>query len=238
MPSFRARGALTPGEVTVLPDEEAKHAERVLRLRPGDEICLLDGLGGRYAGVMEAGGAARVGEALPSNECAARVTLYQGIPKADKLETVTQKLTELGAAGVVPVKMSRCVAKLDARDGKKKQERLEKIAWEAVKQCRRALPPVISEPITMRELLARKHELMLVPWEDAKGLTLKKVHEETPDARDIAIVIGPEGGMSAEEVGLLAEAGARVVTLGPRILRTETAAVASVTMAMTLWGDL
>lgn len=232
------------GEVIPLPKEEAQHALKVLRLGVGDAIDALDGEGRRFAAVIESAGGseaeARLTEELPSNEPPVRVTLYQGLPKADKLDFIVQKLTELGAARVVPVKMERCVVKSDAKDGAKRRERLQKIAREAAKQCRRACPPEIVEPQTWKQALARmaEHELVLVPWEDAQGLTLKKVCAEMPGAKDVGIVVGPEGGMSADEVDAMAQAGARVVTLGPRILRAETAAVASVAMAMTLWGDL
>lgn len=232
------------GDVIELPKEEAQHALKVLRLSAGDEIDALDGQGRRFAARIESAqdGAARVllTEELSSNEPPVRVTLYQGLPKADKLDFIVQKLTELGAARVVPVKMERCVVKSDAKDGIKRRDRLQKIAHEAAKQCRRACPPEVTEPLTWKQAMAKmqQHDLVLVPWEDAQGLTLKKVFAEMPKKRDVGIVIGPEGGMSRDEVDAMAQNGARVVTLGPRILRAETAAVASTAMVMTLWGDL
>ncbi len=244
MPAFYLEGPAAVGEIVSLPKDEAKHALKVLRMSVGEELCALDGRGGRFAAVLESvhGDEARVRilEQLPSNEAQVRVTLYQGLPKADKLDFIAQKLTELGAAGVVPVKMERCVVKSDAKDGKKRQERLQRIACEAVKQCRRACEPEIAEPLTWKQCFERmkSHDLVLVPWEDAQGYNMKKAFSDAPEARDIGIVIGPEGGMSAAEVDAMVERGAKIVTLGPRILRAETAAVASVTMAMTLWGDL
>jgi 16S rRNA (uracil1498-N3)-methyltransferase len=94
--------------------------------------------------------------------------------------------------------------------------------------------------LTWKQALAHiaAHDLILVPWEDAQGLTLKAIHGQSPQCRDIGIVIGAEGGMSESEINALREAGAQIVTLGPRILRAETAAIASVAMVMTLWGDL
>jgi len=232
------------GEIVSLPKDEAKHALKVLRLNVGDEICVLDGCGGRFAAVLESAkgenAEVRFTEELSANEPPVRVTLYQGLPKADKLDFIVQKVTELGAGGVVPVKMERCVVKSDAKDGAKRQERLERIAREASKQCRRACAPEIAEPLTWKQTFQKmkSHDLVLVPWEDAEGYNLKRAFSERPGAKDIGIVVGPEGGMSADEVEALRELGARVVTLGPRILRAETAAVASVAMAMTLWGDL
>lgn len=232
------------GATLPLPEEEARHALKVLRLSAGDEICALDGCGHRFAAVLERvesdGASVHLRQLLPSNEPEVRLTLYQGLPKADKLDWIVQKLTELGGAGCVPVKMERCVVKSDAKDGIKRRDRLQKIAREAVKQCRRADAPQVSEPLTWKQafLQMEKHDLLLVPWEDASGLSMRQVWKERPDAMDIGVVIGPEGGMSAGEVEALCAHGARAITLGPRILRAETAAVASIAMAMTLWGDL
>lgn len=244
MHAFYLEGKGAVGELAPLPKDEAKHALKVLRLGVGDEICAMDEAGGRFAAVIEeiGGDAAsvRLAQALPSNEPPVRLTLYQGLPKSDKLDFIVQKLTELGAAKVTPVKMERCVVKSDAKDGAKRRERLEKIAREAAKQCKRACATEIAEPMTWKQCFSEmeRHDLLLVPWEDAEGLTLKCVYEELPQARDIGVVIGPEGGMSVEEVDALRARGARIVTLGPRILRTETAAVAGAAMVMTLWGDL
>jgi len=244
MPAFYLEGKAEVGAVVPLTKDESKHALKVLRMSVGEELCALDGCGGRFAAVLDNvhGDTAevRLTEQLPSNEPTVKVTLYQGLPKSDKLDFIVQKLTELGAGCVVPVKMARCVVKSDAKDGKKRQERLERIAFEAVKQCRRAASPEIAEPLTWKQCFARmeQHDLLLVPWEDAEGYNMKKAFSEFPEAKDIGIVIGPEGGMSEGEVEALREQGAKIVTLGPRILRAETAAVASVTMAMTLWGDL
>lgn len=244
MPAFYLEGPAQVGAIVPLPKDEAKHALKVLRISVGEELCALDGQGGRFAAVLESvhGDCAevRITEQLSSNEPGVKVALYQGLPKADKLDFIVQKLTELGAKCIVPVRMERCVVKSDAKDGKKRQERLQRIACEAVKQCRRACEPEVTEPLTWKQCFEKmkQHDLLLVPWEDAEGYNMKKAFADAPNAVDIGIVIGPEGGMSAAEVNALTEQGAKIVTLGPRILRAETAAVASVTMAMTLWGDL
>lgn len=244
MPAFYLDGRAKVGMVVPLTKDESKHALRVLRMSVGEELCALDGCGGRFAAVLDGvrGEIAevRLTERLPSNEPSVKVTLYQGLPKSDKLDFIVQKLTELGASCVAPVKMERCVVKSDAKDGKKRQERLERIAFEAVKQCRRAASPEITEPLTWKQCFVRmeQHDLLLTPWEDAKGYNMKTAFDGHPEAKDIGIVVGPEGGMSESEVEALKERGAEIVTLGPRILRAETAAVAAVTMAMTLWGDL
>ncbi len=236
-------GRIEDGGAYLLPDE-AKHAKKVLRLGPGDEVCAMDGAGGRWRAAIRFTGEDGVWvdflEPLDSHEPPARVTVYQGVPKADKLDFVVQKLTETGASALIPVKMSRCVAKPDAKDARKRRERLERIAREAAKQCNRGRAPEILEPLTWTRALAAmaRHDLVLVPWEEADGFRMKDAFAANPGARDIGIVIGPEGGMSAEEVDAMLDAGAKAITLGPRILRTETAAVVSAALAMSLWGDI
>lgn len=212
-------------------------------MKPGDRLELFSD-GGRYeaefVSVSDDDAACRILAPLASTEARLRVTLYQGLPKADKMELIIQKATELGAARVVPVAMSRSVVQLSAKDGVKKQERWQKIAREASKQSGRCIQPEIEAPISPRQLLARLpgHQAVLVPWEDAEGFSLNDFHREHGDALDVAIIIGPEGGMSAEEVRQMQEAGARSVTLGPRILRTETAGMAAIAALMCLWGEM
>lgn len=229
--------------VAALPADEAKHAARVLRLGPGDAVCAMDGDGGRWDAVIETvdgGVTVRLTNPLPANEPEVRLTVYQGVPKAEKLDFIAQKLTELGAAALVPVKMDRCVVRLDEKDGKKRRERLQRIADEAAKQCRRGRAAQIAPPLSWRQAMQRmaSHDLVLVPWEDAEGRRMADAWRDRPDARDIGVVIGPEGGMSADEVRALNGLGALSVTLGPRILRTETASVVSAALTMSLWGDV
>lgn len=234
----------TGEEIVKLSAEDARHASRVLRLRAGEEVFVVDDAGRRFAATMETVSdkecTVRLGEELPSNEAPVSITLYQGLPKAEKLDMIAQKLTELGANCIAPVKMERCVVKLEGKDAEKRRERIAKIAREASKQCKRAKAPEILVPMTVKQLKDRmqKHDLLLTPWEDASGYNMKAAYADFPDAKDIGIVIGPEGGMSEVEVKALEEIGAKTVTLGPRILRTETAAVTSCALAMMLWGDL
>ena len=244
MNSFYIEGRGEPGAAARLLSEDSKHAYQVLRLRPGEEIYAVDESGARFLAALtevdKSGCACELRGALPDNEPPLRVTVYQGLPKADKLDFIAQKLTELGAACIAPVKMERCVVKLDGKDGEKRRERLQKIAREAAKQCKRGRAPEVLPPRTWKQLESdmRAHDLLLVPWEDAQGYGMQAARAEFPDARDIGIVIGPEGGMSASEVEALIALGAKPVTLGPRILRTETAAVAACAMTMLLWGDV
>ena len=243
MHRFYADEAGLTGDTARLAAEDARHAYRVLRMRAGDALELFAD-GNRYAAeiaeIDESGATCRITSRLPSTEAALRITLYQGLPKADKMELIVQKAVELGAARIVPVAMSRGVVQLSPTDGAKKQERWQKIAREATKQSARCILPPVDAPITMKQLLARlpEHEAAIVPWEDARGYSLTAFHAEHPDVRDVAVVIGPEGGMSPEEVAAMQAASCRAVTLGPRILRTETAGLAAVSALMCLWGDM
>lgn len=230
-------------ETAHLCEEDAHHAIRVLRMKPG-EPCELFAGGRRFSGEVAAIGEGsvrvRITNELPSTEAKLRVTLYQGLPKADKMELIVQKSVELGACAVVPVAMSRCVVQLDAKDGRKKQERWQKIAREACKQSGRCEMMQVAEPISFRQLLARlpAHGAAIVPWEDARGYSLARFRDEHPGVTDLAIVIGPEGGMSEEEIARMKDANCRSITLGPRILRTETAGLCAMSALFCLYGDM
>lgn len=224
-------------------EEDARHAARVLRMKVG-ESCELFADGKRFACQIAAITADDVqlsvtGE-LSSTEAKLRITLYQGLPKADKMELIVQKAVELGACAVVPVAMSRCVVQLSDKDGRKKQERWQKIAREACKQSGRCEMMPVEAPISFKQLLSRlaEHSAAIVPWEDARGYSLSRFHQEHPDVTDLAIVIGPEGGMSPEEIARMKEVGCLSVTLGPRILRTETAGLCAMSALFCLYGDM
>ena len=223
--------------------EDAGHALRVLRLESGDEVELVCAPA-RYRAKIDSteGGEVRlrVIEKLRDTEARTRVTLYQGLPKADKMELIVQKSTELGAAAIAPVAMIRSVVRLEGKDAAKKTERWQKIAREAVKQCARVSAPEVRLP---RKLSAMREELnaldvLIVPWEDARGYSLTAFHREHPEIRDLAIVIGPEGGMSADEIARMKDCGCQSVTLGPRILRTETAGLCALSALFCLYGEL
>ena len=221
----------------MLSQEDAKHASRVLRLKVGEEVRVVTNgarWNARLTELSDKSGKVELIEELPSNESPLRITLYQGLPKAEKLEFLAQKLTELGVARLVPVRMERSVAKAE---GDKRGDRLRKISREAVKQCGRALPMDVTAPMTWKEALAdmAQRELMIVPWENAEATRMGDLKKAFPDAADIGILIGPEGGISENEIEACP---AKPVTLGPRILRAETAAVTSAALAMALWGDI
>lgn len=231
MPDFFLDGPIR--QTNFLNAEDSHHALKVLRLKEGDSIRVCSG-GRRYAAVlsMEQGRAlADIRGELPSSEAATRITLYQGWPKGDKLDQIVRQATELGVYRVVPVFFSRCVARPEQAG--KKVERLNRIAREAAMQSGRTLIPLVEEPMDSRQLAARlrTHELALLPYELEQAQTLRAANT---GARDTALIIGPEGGLTPEEVALLP---AIPVTLGSRILRTETAGIAALAMLLALNDD-
>ena len=219
--------------------EDAGHALRVLRLGPGEKIHLFSGGEAYLAEIADTaeGVTVRVLQPVKSPEATLRVTLYQGVPKGDKMDYIVQKCTEAGVHRIVPVNMPRSVAKLGAEDGKK-LARWNRIAREAAKQAFRPLTPEVAPPLAMKRLPAALagHQLALVPWEDARDGSLRQLI--TPQITDLALVVGPEGGMSPEDVAPLLAAGAKAVTLGPRIFRTETAGLAAIVAAMAFSNNL
>lgn len=162
------------------------------------------------------------------------------MPKGDKLETVIQKCTELGAAGFVPVLTDRSIVQFEADKAARKQERWQKIAQEAAEQSRRGVIPAIRPVTTWKALWGEPSpfDLILVAWEEEHSTDLRQVLDEHPDALRIAVVIGPEGGLSSDEINLVRQAGGRTITLGRRILRTETAGVAVLSMVMYHYGEM
>ena len=236
------------GERVVLSKEESAHAARVLRLHAGEEIRLLDGQNlwaAQLETVDDKATTAVVTEACPSPEAPCQAVLFQGLPKADKLELIAQKGTELGMWELWPVEMERSVAKADKADrADKKRERLSRIALEAAKQSGRAHVPEIAPTLSFSRALNRLEDfdLVLIAWEEEHALPMSqavKAHMEahgTPQRA--AIVIGPEGGISQQEWEKLHEAGAVSVTLGKRILRTETAGLCALSVLWTALGEM
>jgi len=218
---------------------------RVLRLGPGDIITLLDGKGSLYHCRIEdkTPGAVqcRVLERHPAGgEPSLKVVLLQGIAKGDKMDTVIQKGTELGASLFVPVHCRRSVVRLDAARGAARRERWQRIAAGAAKQCRRALVPEVYKPVTWENALRLipPGAPAFLPWEGEAGRSLKKELQSRPAPTEVYIIIGPEGGLEKEEVDEAQARGVVPVSLGPRILRTETAGLAAISMVLYQWGDL
>ena len=224
---------------------DVNHMKNVLRMKLHEKAEISDGESRTYLCEVEAyeedAAVLHILEEMEADtEPASKLYLFQGLPKSDKMELIVQKSTELGAAAIAPVAMIRSVVKLEGKDAAKKTERWQKIAREAVKQCARVSAPEVRLP---RKLSAMREELnaldvLIVPWEDARGYSLTAFHREHPDIRDLAIVIGPEGGMSADEIARMKDCGCQSVTLGPRILRTETAGLCALSALFCLYGEL
>lgn len=246
MHRFYADEAQLPNGTACLDADDTRHALRVLRLTVGDEIELVTPQGRFLACIEQAdaqGVKTRILKELPTTEACTRVTLYQGLPKADKMDFIVQKATELGAFAVRPVAMSRCVVQLEGKDAARRLERWQRIAREAVKQCARLRPAQVLPCARLQELgeELRALDLLLVPWEDARSGSLREAltfAADKPHAR-IGVLIGPEGGIDPSEAAWLHKnVNAKLVTLGPRILRTETASLCALSAVMTLRGEL
>lgn len=222
----------------VITGEDVAHISRVLRLRAGEAVVLCNGQGLEYTGVIAHIEAASVTldiseERQSITEPEHRVTLYQCLPKAGKMETIVQKCVELGVHAVTPVLSGRCVVKPE-RDFEKKRQRYQRVAYEAAKQSRRGVIPQVRPLVSLECCDISAHDIALVAYEDETRQSLKAALASAAGALDIAIVIGPEGGFAPEEVEMLRGHGAKPVHLGPRILRTETAGMAM--LAMTLFA--
>jgi 16S rRNA (uracil1498-N3)-methyltransferase len=226
------------GTRVVLDAEEARHLRRVLRLRVGDLVRALDGRGRELTVRLTAlGSRSAEGQILdsttPARESPLHLTLAQGLPKADKLDTIIRMCTELGVAAVVPLLTSRAVPV-----GAGRLARWERVAREAAKQSGRAVVPAISAPLSLGAWLAAREPtgLLVCLWERETS----PLADRLPVARPAhaVVVVGPEGGLADEEVGSLEAAGAVVAGLGPRVLRTETAGPVAVALLQARWGDL
>ena len=213
---------------------DVNHIANVLRMKQGEEVWISDGGQKEYRCAIEAFSADEVLLHIiyaqePDYELPSRIYLFQGLPKADKMEYIIQKNTELGAKQIVPVEMVRCVVKLDSKKEGKKIERWQKIAESAAKQSGRDLIPTVEMPIDINNLCEKikDFDAVILAYEEEKENTLKnelKKLDETKNLK-IGVIIGPEGGIDKTEIEKLANAGAKVVTLGKRILRTETASI-------------
>ena len=221
-----------------LSDEDAKHALRVLRLVPGAEVELISD-GKRFQATLREGAVLAPGPELPSTEAALRITLFQGLPKGDKMEWIIQKAVEIGIARIVPVRMERCVVRLTAAEEEKKRIRWNRIALEAGKQSGRCLLPEVLPAVSVQDLprTAGELECCAVPWEEARGFGPLGFTQAHPGLSSLGILIGPEGGISPQEISLLRDSF-QPITLGPRILRTETAGLAAAAVMLALYGEM
>ena len=221
----------------VITGPDVNHIKNVLRMKPGERILLSDGKGTNCLCELTEIGAGEIKarilpEEVSDTELPVEVTLYQGLPKADKMEFIIQKCVELGVTRIVPVEMARCVMKLDKKKEEVKRKRWHGISESAAKQSKRMIVPEISSVMKYKDAIkeAAALDLSLVPYEDAESLEGAGGMERTRTlikalrpGQKCAVFIGPEGGFSDQEIEEAQEAGFHMVTLGKRILRTETA---------------
>ena len=221
---------------------DVNHIKNVLRIRPGEEILVSDGTGRDYlCGAEDIAGqevTARIrqiqeeGRELPS-----RIWLFQGLPKSDKMEFIIQKAVELGAAGIIPVSTRNTVVKLEPKKEEAKRKRWQAIAESAAKQSKLSLVPGVSGLMTLKEAFdfveSRGFSVRLIPYEHEAGMEGTKAElDAVGPGQDIAVFIGPEGGFDEREIELALSKGVRPVSLGRRILRTETAGLAVLSVLM------
>lgn len=234
-----------PGEPLPLSEADAHHAIRVLRVRAGERVELVEPGGGVLgAEVVSADDAGVVVTAVvPIEERGDRmpdVTLFQGVAKGEKMDAIVRQAVEVGAAGIVPVMTSRTIVRLDADKRAARRERWQRVAKSAAEQAKRTSVPDVAEPATFAaalELLSG-YDRVVVLWEEHCGRGIADALSGLDASDRVALVVGPEGGLSAEEVGVLAARGALTASLGPTVLRTETAAVVSLALALSALGGM
>lgn len=223
-------------ELLTITGPEVNHIRNVMRLKPGEEISVSiggDGKECRYGieSYTEDSVLCRLRFVKDKEvELPVKVLLFQGLPKADKMDLIVQKAVELGAAEIIPVSMERCVVKLDAGKAAKKTARWQTIAESAASQSRRSIIPRVLAPMSMKEAVEyakEQTEVRVIPYElQEDDGSVKQYLESLKEGQSVSIFIGPEGGFAPGEVELAKEAGIRPISLGRRILRTETAGLA------------
>jgi 16S rRNA (uracil1498-N3)-methyltransferase len=229
-------------EEILLSGEDVNHIRNVLRMRAGEEVILCDGMGTDYRCRLkelkkEFATAEIITKSLSETELPTRFVLFQGIPKKDKMELIIQKAVELGVWEIVPVITKRTVVKPSEEKKAKRRERFQAIARAAAMQSMRGIIPEVAQELSFFDALkkARTLDAVLIPYEGAKGIeyTREVLAKLVADnVRSIGIFIGPEGGFEQEEVQAAISMGASCITLGHRILRTETAGLVTLSLLM------
>ncbi len=236
--------SVTDGSATV--DGDAyRHMATVLRLGSGDRVILADGAGREYLGtILETTSGAIIVQleeqaAAADSDAAPRITLYQGLPKPDKLELILQKATELGVSRIVAFPAERSVTKLDRERGADRVRRWQKIVLEAARQSNRTSVPEVRLAGGLKEVLAEPPgDINLMLWEEESDVRLRDILATAAVPRRVSVIVGPEGGLSRNEAAAAGLAGFATVSLGKRILRTETASLALLAIVQHCWGDL
>jgi 16S rRNA (uracil1498-N3)-methyltransferase len=225
--------------------DESHHLARVLRLKPGDTVLAADGSGRDYTVRLDTVSAESTGTivevALRDTESPFPITLVQGIPKGDKLEAIIRAATELGVARVTPALTGRTIVRLDAARAAARVERWRRVAREATKQCGRSRVPVIDAPQALASIVtapAPAHVARLCLWEGARTALVDTLRALPTPPAGACVIVGPEGGLTSGEAAGAERAGWLVVGFGPRLLRTETAGPAIVSVLQSRYGDL
>jgi 16S rRNA (uracil1498-N3)-methyltransferase len=236
------RGNLAPDTDLSLDADQTRYLGRALRLKAGDQLTVFNGKGGEFAATIvsieKASSVLSVGKQRGTNtESPLKLHLVQGVSRGERMDFVVQKATELGVKRVSPILTDHGVVKLDADRAAKRRDHWQKVAESACEQCGRTRPPLIDTPIPLKSWFGSRPkgaDIDLILRPDAQT----PLASIPAPATKMCILIGPEGGFSASEYEDAAIAGCTAVTIGPRILRTETAAVAAITVVQTLWGDM
>lgn len=243
MPRFFVEAA-PAGEQITLSGEDARHIVRVLRMQPGEHLTVCDGAGRDYACVLTDTGKDMAvctihGVCASAGEPDTRVTLFMALPKGDKMDFIVQKAVELGATGIVPFLGARSVSRPDAKTLQKKCERWQKIAREAAMQSGRGRIPVVGDPVSQAQAAkaAAEHDAALFLYENERETGIRQALAGRT-LRSVALMVGPEGGFAPEEAEEAVRAGMQSVSLGPRILRCETAPLAALAAVMYETGNL
>lgn len=242
MPRFFVKTNQIQDDTIKILGEDVNHIKNVLRKNVNSEIDICNQDNGKayhckIFNIKDDEILCNIIEEIKKQENKIKVDIYQGLPKSDKMEFIIQKSVELGANSIIPVRMARCVVKIDKKDEKKKLERWNKISESAAKQCGRSYIPEVKPIIEIKDIknLKDAYDEIIVAYENEKENYIKKELTKLKELKQelkIAILIGPEGGLDKNEVMLLKENSANIVTLGNRILRTETVALNMLSIIM------
>lgn len=227
------------GDIYIITGGDYNHIANVLRMKCGDELLISDGGTSNLCVIDEITSNEVVVRVKTENyknaELPIKIYLFQGLPKSDKMELIIQKAVELGAYAIIPTEMKRCVVKLDDKKKKSKKERWQMIAESAAKQSKRNIIPEVFPVMKYEEALkeAQKLDMLIVPYENERGMeATKEALSKIKRGMKVGILIGSEGGFEISEAEKAQKAGGVTVSLGERILRTETAAITAISMLM------
>lgn len=233
---------VAPGQIqgteTIITGSDVNHIRNVLRMKVGERVRISDNEGNDFYCAIAQIGSEEVSlvvlERAEDTEPSLKITLFQGLPKGDKMEQVIQKSVELGVSEIIPVAMKNCVVKLDEKRARAKQARWQAIAESAAKQSKRSMIPGVGEVMSFADAAAyaKKLDVRILPYENQRGLAhTREVFGRIQKGVSVGIFIGPEGGYDSSEIAL-AKDDMEMVSLGNRILRTETAGLCALSMLL------